>query len=157
MIRDQFLDKCLGALVKVVDQGRPSINDDTTCMYRGLGGARCAVGWMILDEHYLPEMEGKPVMVSRYKEQDLMTCRIVEAAGAINDAEVQLLSDLQDAHDMYDCEHNALTFMGKVVTKFRKAVNVSMTDVFTTEQHAKVNDVLIKLEAEHCECLNTCS
>lgn len=157
MIRDEFLDKCLGALVKVVDQGRPSINDDTTCMYRGLGGARCAVGWMIPDEHYLPEMEGKPVMISRYKEQDLMTCRIVEAAGAMEEDEVQLLSDLQDAHDMYDREDDALTFMGKVVTKFCKAVKVSMTDVFTTEQHAKVNGVLIKLEAEHCECLNTCS
>lgn len=157
MIRDEFLDKCLDALVKVVEQGRPSINDDTACVYRGLDGARCAVGWMIPDEQYVPEMEGKPVMVSRYDDRDFITCQIVEAAGAINNAEVQLLSDLQDAHDMYDREDDALTFMGKVVTKFRKAIKLSMKDVFTTEQHAKVNDVLGKLEAEHCECLNTCS
>ncbi len=50
-------------------QGRRSINrrssqipgSDCRCMYRGPGGLKCAVGCLLTDEEYDPEMEGKAV------------------------------------------------------------------------------------------------
>jgi hypothetical protein len=51
------------AVVHLFDQGRPAyVHDDkgnktSTCAYRGGGTTACAVGCMIPDDRYVPEME----------------------------------------------------------------------------------------------------
>lgn len=46
------------AVAGVIKQGRPSVDAAGRCLYRGPDGLRCAVGWLIPDELYEPEMEG---------------------------------------------------------------------------------------------------
>lgn len=61
---------------------------DGTCAYRGLGGKRCAVGWLIPDGKYDAEMEGFPVDdIGCFKGTQVLT----------------FLLELQEAHD--DAEH----------------------------------------------------
>lgn len=38
-------------------QGKCSVSGNGNCMYRGLNGAKCAVGMLIKDEYYDPELE----------------------------------------------------------------------------------------------------
>ena len=42
----------------VVERNPCSVSADGTCMYRGLNGAKCAVGLLIPDEQYQEGMEG---------------------------------------------------------------------------------------------------
>lgn len=64
------------------------------CAYRGLNGLRCAVGHVIPDALYDPEMEGDSA------ESDLVR-KALAAIGA--DGHVQFLSQLQCVHDFeYD-------------------------------------------------------
>lgn len=43
----------------IIRQGGPSMNDQGRCLYRAPSGCRCAIGWLIPDDEYDPEMEGK--------------------------------------------------------------------------------------------------
>lgn len=45
-------------VTKLREQNAPSIDKDDNCVYRGPGGRRCALGWLIPDELYKPEIEG---------------------------------------------------------------------------------------------------
>ena len=53
--RQEVFDKALTHLRK---QGGIAVSSEDECSYRGPAGSMCAVGCLILDEHYLPEMEG---------------------------------------------------------------------------------------------------
>lgn len=43
---------------RVLNQGKPSKVRVEGCLYRGPGGLRCAVGWLLPDEYYTPDLEG---------------------------------------------------------------------------------------------------
>lgn len=63
MTKQEIFDKAVAGLAS---QGfeRSVINDDAHidfCAYRGDGGRRCAIGWLIPDELYSSAFEGEPV------------------------------------------------------------------------------------------------
>jgi hypothetical protein len=70
-------------------QGRPAINTENSCLYRGPDGTKCAVGFLLKDKQYKPEMEGRDVngLVNNFK---------VPAFFSKNE---ELLHRLQRAHD----------------------------------------------------------
>lgn len=73
---------------KLSAQGRPSVKKHsigTECRYRGPDGLRCAAGWLIPDEKYNTNMEGKPA-------DDSMFSGIIYCSHS-------LARDLQTAHD----------------------------------------------------------
>lgn len=61
-----------------------------TCAYRGVDGAKCAVGVLITDEEYSPLLEG--VDVFNMYDRDLLPPRLKE--------HIDLLCELQHWHDL---------------------------------------------------------
>lgn len=55
----EVFDFVLGKLREQKVQARNVYN--TVCAYRGAGGCKCAVGWLIPDEVYSEQMEGNRV------------------------------------------------------------------------------------------------
>lgn len=41
----------------IIKQGKPSVDKDGYCVYRGEDNCKCAVGFLIPDDEYDPEME----------------------------------------------------------------------------------------------------
>ncbi len=64
--------------------------DGVQCLYRGPGDLKCAVGCLIPDELYTPDMEGHPIIILLGRNKDL---RNLFGTG------VMLLSSLQTTHD----------------------------------------------------------
>lgn len=79
-------------LFNLREQGRASMNG-TDCMYRGGNGAKCAVGWLIPDEHYSEELEDINVM------GEWVQLTLQHAGIEITPSTLSLLSDMQRAHD----------------------------------------------------------
>lgn len=61
--------------------------DKTSCAYRGDGGCKCAAGWLIPDEDYIPFMEGRSVNRLKFFEKNY------------KEDELCLISSLQLIHD----------------------------------------------------------
>jgi len=68
----------------MIAQGKPSINGQGCCMYRGPDGAKCAAGMLIPDEEYSSAFEGKLAMYVPYVQENLP---------------IELVLDMQKAHD----------------------------------------------------------
>lgn len=64
------------------------------CAYRGEAGHKCAIGWLIPDEDYVPSMEGCPIDMSRPLQQVLQKIGV-----PIDEEGLPFLYDLQQAHD----------------------------------------------------------
>lgn len=81
---------------KLYQQNRRSVDSNTSCSYRGFDGARCAVGWLIPDEIYSPEMEGYKIsgIVGKYSLTDNIYGLPSEITQNLN-----FLASLQGAHD----------------------------------------------------------
>jgi hypothetical protein len=76
----------------LIAQGGPSkAKDSPRCLYRGPGGRKCAVGILITDEEYKPEMDGDASSVQCLVDNGLLPERLKP--------HVHLLCVLQDAHD----------------------------------------------------------
>lgn len=75
----------------LLGQGGPSMSDrfDETCAYRGVDGRKCAIGHLIPDEKYFPDLEGKCVSDGNV----LLTLPLAYQC------HLALLELLQDAHD----------------------------------------------------------
>lgn len=56
MTRQEIFDK---ALAHLRVQGCQAIEANTTCLYRTSSGLKCAIGALIPDEVYTPDMEGE--------------------------------------------------------------------------------------------------
>lgn len=69
----------------------PSLSEDG-CAYRGKGGARCAVGCLIPDNLYSPDMEGFIVKIAEPRTSNDV---LVELIGH----DLELCADLQLVHD----------------------------------------------------------
>lgn len=78
-------------------QGRRSTtttNGMTRCVYRGIEGTQCAIGCLIPDDLYSPELEGCSAH----------TDRIMRAA-SLSPEQKGLADDLQNCHDFVEPEH----------------------------------------------------
>lgn len=86
MTPQELFDKTIAHLIFM---SGPCIRpEDGQCMYRGEGGTRCAAGFWVPDDRWVPEMEGQ--VISSY------------AGHLSNEAapHVRLISDLQ--HEVHD-------------------------------------------------------
>jgi len=87
MTPQEIVNKVYFALKK---QGKPSVDKNGECLYRGPNGLKCAAGHLMSDKEYDSLMEGYDVNYS---------------GGLFHFPEVisenaKLIKDLQDAHDM---------------------------------------------------------
>jgi hypothetical protein len=90
MNHQEIFNKVLDALRK---QGHASINKNGSCMYRAENGDRCAVGHLISDEAYSPELEGRRASTSPVQSA-------LASSGVPTDFDtIKLLMELQFAHD----------------------------------------------------------
>jgi hypothetical protein len=88
-----------------VAQGGPSFDPERAltsktggCMYRGPGGSKCAVGLLIDDAYYSPDLEGKAM------ENSLVLEAIERSVGrSLTEQEIYTLAKLQEQHD-YNAE-----------------------------------------------------
>lgn len=73
----------------LLTQGRKSVDGNgSLCRYRGCGGLKCAIGVLIPDELYSPELEGNPAWSTA-------VCR----AAGLYEGVRHLAQCLQDVHD----------------------------------------------------------
>jgi len=86
-----------------VAQGGPSFdleraltNKTGGCMYRGPGGSKCAVGFLIDDAHYSPELEGKSL-----GSDVVMEAIRLSIGRSLTEQEAYILFMLQEQHDYY--------------------------------------------------------
>jgi hypothetical protein len=86
-----FFDKAVGA---VVAQGKPSMNK-TSCLYRGPGGTKCALGHMLTDEQ-LKEFSIKEGSTPEHWDDDLIR-QLLPCEHMATAQNFMML--LQDAHD----------------------------------------------------------
>lgn len=83
------------------EQKRPSVLSKGVCAYRGVEGRKCAIGALISDEEYSPELEDK----------DVMTLGLKDALPpSLRGLDIEFLTELQDIHD-----NAALTWQGTFV------------------------------------------
>lgn len=86
-MKDQEIyDKVAEALLK---QGCASVGEDSTCLYRGPNGTRCAIGHLMPDESYDLEFEGTIAA-------GLPMTKLIPG---IKKKNLPLLYELQSAHD----------------------------------------------------------
>ena len=83
---------------RLLEQGKASVvrtimNGSSGCAYRSPDGSKCAVGWLIPDRSYDPNMEGSVDELFTYYHMP-----IHEAGVAVVD-KYEFLTSLQDAHD----------------------------------------------------------
>lgn len=116
----QLMQRLFDQSVKgVILQGRPSLGrvvgpaySNSSCMYRGDNGLRCAVGHCIKDEFYTPATEGAPVGVPvdggrAWPDDDAAAAAVyIALARSVAPAEltqrtIDMLRSLQMAHDAY--------------------------------------------------------
>lgn len=80
----------------LLTQNRKSLNSSGDCAYRGLNGAMCAVGCLIPDDEYYPDLEGRSVLSLR-----LQNVPSINKLTTSNKTSV-LLRRLQRIHDNID-------------------------------------------------------
>ena len=78
-------------LNRLKEQGKPSFSDGT-CQYRAKDGCKCAVGHIIPDDYYLPEMEGFTLW------NETVGCQLTKVYPGID---FGVLDALQTLHDNY--------------------------------------------------------
>lgn len=99
MTMQKIFDKVYVHLIKQGAKsmrGLPSCPDLPVCAYRGYNGTSCAVGCLIPDEAYTPEMEGVGVRSGS------VACLLMRAgvlADPYDDRTLSFLGDLQGIHD----------------------------------------------------------
>ncbi len=80
----------------LIKQQKQALNEQGNCMYRGCGGAMCAVGVLIKDEFYNPDIENKCI-------DDDSVIRVVSKSLGVDELpwEVcELLDGWQGYHDI---------------------------------------------------------
>lgn len=83
---------------KINEHGLAFDTKHATCMYRTSDGKKCAVGWLISDQEYTPDMEGSQVggLIARKILPKRLLGKFVEGR---YENEI-LLRDMQYAHDV---------------------------------------------------------
>jgi hypothetical protein len=78
------------------EQGRPSV-ESGTCLYRGPNGTKCAIGCLIPDELYVPDMDGGYVATALLKYWPSLQSQF--DMGWSYETWVRFFTRLQRAHD----------------------------------------------------------
>lgn len=89
MTKQEIFDKVVAHLRA---QGGRALNENQMCQYRARDGAKCAIGCLILDEHYSRRLEGMLVGADNLVIKALRKSGVPDEAGG-------LLRDLQSIHD----------------------------------------------------------
>jgi hypothetical protein len=135
LTKQQIFDKVATHLMA---QGQRSAREySSECLYRGEGGLRCAVGFLIADEHYDERFEGSGVGWGLVEDSTdvyggdytSLTAKLLlgalEAAGVDtrNRATIELLGSLQAVHDNRD-PSNWAESLRSVAVKFNLNTDV---------------------------------
>lgn len=101
------------AAIHLLQQRTQAIDTGGHCAYRGIGEMKCAVGALINDEDYSPEIEGKSVRAIEVR-------AALEKAGVnTNDSlVVNLLSKMQAIHDL-SLPHDWFNLLRGLAADFR--------------------------------------
>jgi hypothetical protein len=101
--KQELFEKAINGLLQ---QGTVSYIQGTGCMYRGLNGTKCAVGHLIPDELYDPEIETLTFNTYAASSDSMQSGKdkmfsIIKQMG-LNKKTIDFLSDLQQSlHDDY--------------------------------------------------------
>ena len=93
LTNQEILDKAVGGLLTQNARSTLGVDSDT-CMYRGAGGLKCAVGQLIPDNLYTESMENIGV-----RDLFVMYGDAMSGAGLDQNEHMLFLSDLQRVHD----------------------------------------------------------
>ena len=97
MTKQEMFDTALEGLRK---QGEPSMNTYGGCLFRGPFNNKCAVGMLILDEEYNPDMEHYSLD------------KVVKKCSTLSMEDVEFLLDMQrEMHDGPSAEINFVPLM----------------------------------------------
>ena len=99
----KLVAKVAESLRQIIDQGGPSIQIYTrlwgdpypTCMYRGPNGRKCAVGAIMPDSKYSPDLEVSTVGDAKVRELHLFD----DLDKGYQHEALEIFSELQNAHD----------------------------------------------------------
>lgn len=81
---------------ELLKQGRPSVDDAESCLYRHPDGLKCGVGFLIPDELYSTDIEGRTAAVLNSNIHDYIRA---EYSLPTEFNLTQMLDDIQDIHD----------------------------------------------------------
>jgi hypothetical protein len=93
----------------LVSQGAMSANEYGTCAYRGVSGRMCAIGVLINNDFYDPEIEG--TSISGYPEDEVLSVVALSHNVDEKDIDVEMLRELQYIHDsqaVYNWDENLM-------------------------------------------------
>lgn len=108
--------------MSITPERRYKADEAGVCMYRGEGGLKCAVGALISDRYYNPNMEG--FLPSDNNVQSALVKSGVLDASESNDVrrdKVKLLSELQSVHDSFYAREDWP--WSRTVTKLKERAN----------------------------------
>lgn len=100
MTKQEIFDILAAGLLK---QNAKSQNAAAACLYRGPNGTKCAVGMLIKDEFYTPDMEGFYCINDKVREA-LFNSGVLKSTHIEQNKNILMLmflSDLQAVHDFY--------------------------------------------------------
>ena len=89
----------------LLNQGEPSIDNDGSCCYRGPGQLKCALGHLIPDANYTPEIEG-------YSLSHQSVVQRLPFPVPVDSRLYELLQQLQSVHDAEDVSQWPESFAG---------------------------------------------
>lgn len=120
------------AIEAVLEQGKPSIGADGSCMYRN-GDLKCAVGHLIPDEYYSVDLELKAIHSSYIDADDNEVYPVKEvlrkAYPEITETIFDYLALVQAAHD------NAAAFPDTFITWFKRELKDSIMHCHLPEEY----------------------
>lgn len=100
MNKQDVFDKIV---IHMLTQNAKAQDDFGTCMYRGNEGRMCAVGCLITDEAYSPDIE-KNAADTEEVLQALRNSGIEVASWSQSNADAQFLYEIQQIHDYTDVD-----------------------------------------------------
>lgn len=115
MERQEIFDAVVDHLVK---QGRRASTEDS-CLYRTDDGLKCAVGFLISDEEYQEEMEGKAV--TELAGLEMLPKRLLP--------EVHFLSELQSLHD-FALDSDSAFLLSEALGRIERYYYVKVNDSY---------------------------
>jgi hypothetical protein len=98
MTLQEIFDRSVSGLIQ---QGARSSDDQNFCQYRSPCGNRCAIGLLIPDEHYNPDIETLGINI--FQKTDDLLFEVCKQSGIdLNSKTVfSLATDLQEMHDLF--------------------------------------------------------
>jgi hypothetical protein len=109
----------------LAEQKRPAMDEDEEgCAYRGADGRKCAIGCLIDDEHYAPELEGNSPL------ETSVATAVAQSLGIepLRPAECRFLEKLQSAHDASENAEQLNVRLADIAAESRLTINHRVTE-----------------------------